>query len=115
MIELTGEICADFREASSREWLETNGIGGFACGTVAGALTRRYHAILTAATKPPLGRLNTVAKLEETLTIDGTAYELSSNQYPGTVHPTGFEFIRSFRLDPFPIWTYEVDGVELEK
>ena len=115
MIALTSDICTNFREARSREWLETNGIGGFACGTVAGALSRRYHSLLTAATKPPLGRINTVAKVEETLTVDAVAYELSSNQYPGTVHPTGFEFISGFRLDPFPVWTYVIDGIELEK
>jgi len=115
MIELTSDICTNFRDASAREWLETNGIGGFACGTVAGALTRRYHSLLTAATKPPLGRIGNIAKVEETITINGTAYQLSSNQYPGAVDPTGFQFISSFRLDPFPIWTYEIDGVELEK
>ena len=96
MIELSSDICTNFREASSREWLETNGMGGFACGTVSGALTRRYHSILTAATKPPLGRIK-IAKFEETLKVDGTAYELSANHYPGTVQPTGFQFIRGFR------------------
>ena len=115
MIELTIDICTNFHEASSREWLETNGIGGFACGTVAGALSRRYHSLLTSATKPPLGRINTIAKLEEMLSVDGTAYELSANQYPGMVFPTGFRFIRGFRLEPFPTWTYEVGGIELEK
>src|SRR5690242_16562160 len=114
MIKLAAEICTDFAKATSREWLETNGIGGFASGTVSGALTRRYHALLTAATRPPLGRVNTVSKLEETLIIDGTSYELSTNQYNGTIHPEGFKFIKTFRLDPFPTWTYGIDGVGLE-
>lgn len=115
MIIFDRTICADFGEASSREWLETNGIGGFASGTIAGANTRRYHATLTAATEPPLGRITTVSKIEETVHIGGVGYELSSNQYPGNVHPQGFRFVRLFRLDPFPLWEFEVDGVVIEK
>jgi predicted glycogen debranching enzyme len=115
MISFNSEICSEFSEATSREWLETNGIGGFASGTISGTSTRRYHAVLTAATKPPLGRITTVAKIEETLIVAGERFDLSSNQYPGKVSPEGYKFITSFRLDPFPIWTYRVDGIELEK
>jgi predicted glycogen debranching enzyme len=115
MIVFNSEICTDFDAGSVREWLETNGIGGFASGTVSGANTRRYHGILTAATEPPLGRITMLSKLEETLRIDGEAYELSANQYPEKIYPQGFQFLKTFRLDPFPIWVYEVDGVELEK
>ena len=99
----------------SREWLETNGIGGFSSSTITGLNTRRYHGLLTAATKPPVGRLVLLSKLEETLIIDGRRYELSANQYPGVVHPQGFKYQVGFRLDPFPIFTYEVEGVRLEK
>jgi predicted glycogen debranching enzyme len=115
MIELTREICTDLKSATSREWLETNGIGGYACSTVSGINTRRYHSLLTAATRPPLGRINTVAKLQETLIVDGQKFELSANRYNGAVDPHGYEFIESFRLDPFPVWTYTVDGLELER
>lgn len=115
MIKFDSSICTDFKASTSREWLETNGIGGFASGTISGAGMRRYHSLLTAATKPPLGRIRAVSKLEEKLIIDGTSFELSTNQYPGTVHPEGFKYISEFRLDPFPIWRYEVDGVVVEK
>ena len=64
MIKFDSDICTNFVAASSREWLETNGIGGFASGTISGANMRRYHGILTAATKPPLGRVTMVSKLE---------------------------------------------------
>jgi predicted glycogen debranching enzyme len=67
------------------------------------------------ATRPPLGRIRTVSKFEETLIIDGGKFELSSNQYPGTVYPKGFELIAEYRLDPFPIWRYEVNGIVLER
>jgi len=115
MIQFDAEICTDFTEASSREWLETNGIGGFASSTISGANTRRYHGLLTAATRPPLGRVTMLSKFDETLIIDGCAFELSSNQYPNKIYPEGFRYLKSFRLDPFPIWTFEVNGIEIEK
>ncbi len=114
-VRLGTEICADFEAGSSREWLETNGIGGFASGTVSGANSRRYHGLLTPATNPPLGRVTTLSKFEETLIINGERFELSSNRFPGAVHPQGFRFLKEFRLDPFPVWVYEVKEVTLEK
>lgn len=115
MIEIDQESCRNLESAVSREWLETNGIGGFSSSTITGLNTRRYHGLLTAATKPPVGRLVLLSKLEETLIIDGRRYELSANQYPGVVHPKGFKYQTGFRLDPFPVFTYEVEGVRLEK
>ena len=115
MIEIDQESCRNLETALSREWLETNGIGGFSSSTITGLNTRRYHGLLTAATKPPVGRLVLLSKLEETLIVDGRRYELSTNQYPGAVHPQGFNYQIGFRLDPFPVFTYEVEGVRLEK
>ncbi|HEX9960657.1 MAG TPA: glycogen debranching enzyme N-terminal domain-containing protein, partial [Pyrinomonadaceae bacterium] len=115
MIRFGADICAAFQNASTREWLETNGIGGFASGTIAGANTRRYHGLLTSATKPPLGRVTMLSKFEETLFIDGEAFELSSNQYPNKIYPEGFKRLKSFRLEPFPVWTFEINGIEIEK
>lgn len=115
MIELDQQICRNFNTATSREWLETNGIGGFASSTIVGLNTRRYHGLLTAATKPPVGRLVLLSKLEETVVINGRRYELSANQYPGVVHPQGFNYQAGFRLDPFPIFTYEIEGLRIQK
>src|SRR5690242_14312117 len=115
MIQIGKEILGDLEAAISREWLETNGIGGFSSSTISGLNTRRYHGLLTAATKPPVGRLVLLSKLEETLVIDGRRYELSANQYPGAVHPRGFEYQIGFRLDPFPTFTYEIGDVRLTK
>ncbi len=106
MINFDSEICANFDESSSREWLETNGIGGFASSTVSGANTRRYHGLLTAATRPPLGRVTMLSKFEETLFLDGKVFELSANQYPNAVYPNGYKYLRNFRLAPFPVWTF---------
>jgi hypothetical protein len=109
------EICANFDAALRREWLETNGLGGFASGTLNGCNTRRYHGLLVAATKPPVGRLVLLSKLEETLIIDGRRYELGTNRYTGAIHPHGFHYLKQFRLAPFPIFTFGVDGIEIEK
>jgi len=115
MIQFKPEICRDVDAALRREWLETNGLGGFASSTIIGLNTRRYHGLLVAATKPPVGRFVLLSKLEETLFIEGQAFELSANRYPGVVHPQGFRYLKQFRLDPFPVFTYEVEGIEIEK
>ncbi len=115
MISFNSEICTNYEEASKREWLETNGIGGFASSTVSGANTRRYHALLTAATRPPLGRVTMLSKFEETITFDDKTYALSANRFPDAIAPNGYQYLKNFRLDPFPIWTFEIEGVEIEK
>jgi predicted glycogen debranching enzyme len=115
MIRFGEDVCRNLGSALRREWLETNGIGGFASGTINGCNTHRYHGLLVAATKPPVGRFVLLSKVEEILSVDGRTYELGTNRYPGVVHPQGFQFLTQFRLDPFPIFTFSVDGVEIEK
>ena len=115
MIRLERETWRDLEAALRREWLETNGLGGFASSTIVGLNTRRYHGLLVAAAKPPASRLVLLSKLEETLLIDGQRFDLSANRYPGVVHPQGFRYLKEFRLDPFPVFTYEVEGLEIEK
>src|SRR3982751_543318 len=99
MIQFDQDICGNLEAALSREWLETNGLGGFASSTITGMNTRRYHALLVAATKPPVGRLVLLSKLEETLVVGEERFELSVNQYPGAVHPHGHQCLQRFRLD----------------
>ncbi len=115
MIQFDESVCRNLDIASRREWLETNGIGGFASSTLPGMNTRRYHGLLIAATKPPVGRMVLLSKLEETLVIDGRRFDLSTNRYPGTIHPQGYLYLKQFRRDPFPVFVYEVAGMELEK
>lgn len=115
MIRFGREICTDLEAASSREWLETNGIGGFASGTISGINTRRYHGLLVAATTPPTGRAVLLSKFEETLIVEGRRFELSANQYPNAAYPNGYKFLKEFRLAPFPVWIYEIEGIEIEK
>jgi predicted glycogen debranching enzyme len=115
MIQFKQEICGDLEAALRREWLETNGLGGFASSTIVGLNTRRYHGLLVAATRPPVGRLVLLSKLEETLLVDGRPFDLSANRYLDVVHPEGFRYLKQFRLDPFPVLAYEVEGIEIEK
>jgi len=111
------EICGDLATADRREWLCTNGLGGFASGTVAGGLARRYHGLLVAALQPPLGRTLVVAKLEESVDDGGQTYALSTNHWiDGTVAPQGFRDLEQFRLDgTTPVWTYACADALLEK
>ncbi len=115
MIQVNKEICGNLDAALRREWLETNGIGGFASSSIAGVNTRRYHGLLTAATRPPVGRMVLLSKLEETLVIGERRFDLSTNQYRGAIHPRGFELLANFRLGPFPIFTFEVEDIRIEK
>ena len=115
MILFDPETCRNPEAGTQREWLETNGLGGFASSTIIGLNTRRYHGLLTAALTPPVGRFVLLSKLEEALVVHGERFELSANQYPGTVHPQGYRFLTRFRLEPFPIATYTVGDVEIDK
>jgi glycogen debranching enzyme len=110
--------CRDFNETISREWLITNGLGGYAAGTVAGVLTRMQHGLLVASTQDTAQLL--LAKIDEELVFDERKYYLGTNEYQdGTLNPAGFVHLENFRLEEgFPVFTYHlggIDGIVLEK
>ncbi len=111
------EICNDLAGAEQREWLVTNGIGGFASGTIAGSATRRYHGLLIAALKPPAGRTLLVGGLDETVNVDGNCYALATHRWvSGAIAPQGHLAIQSFRLDGLiPVWTYSIGSALIAK
>src|SRR3989454_10865422 len=117
MIGWGREICGDLPAAERREWLCTNGIGGFASGTVAGSLTRRYHGLLVAALDPPVGRTLLVAKVDDTVAYDGAGASLATNRWAGgAIDPQGYRAIERFVLDgSTPVWTYAVADALVEK
>ncbi len=119
MIEFNAGVCRNLQDANEREWLETNGLGGYASSTITGLNTRRYHALLMAAVRPPAERMALLSKLEATLIVNGQPFDLSVNQYSGdgesVIHPQGHLLLTGFRLDPWPVFTYLVAGVEIEK
>ena len=94
---------------SSAEWLEADGLGGFASGTVSGIRTRRYHALLLTATTPPAGRMVLVNGFDAWVeTPDGT-FPISSQRYaPDVAHPNGAARIESFEYKPWPRWRYRL-------
>lgn len=120
-IAFSSDVLQNEGEALRREWLVTNGIGGYASGTLAGANTRRYHGLLVAALNPPLGRAVLLSKLDETLTLTDAAgnaasYELSSNLYPDVTHPRGFQWLQTWTDAPAPTWIWTpAPGWTLEK
>jgi predicted glycogen debranching enzyme len=107
--------CRDLTRASKKEWLLTNGLGGYAMSTIAGLNTRRQHGLLVAAMRPPVGRAVVLSKMDETLDLPGGPIALDTNFYPGVVHPRGFEWIEGFALYPFPVVTFAGNGWRLEK
>ncbi len=116
-LEFGRETCGSLEIAEQREWLVTNGIGGFASGTVSGNLTRRYHGLLVAALHPPVGRTQLVAKLDETAHYAGIEYALATNRcLSGAVEPKGYVNIESFRLEgTTPIWQFALGDALVEK
>lgn len=97
------------------EWLETDGLGGFASGTTSGIRTRRYHALLLSATTPPTGRVVLVNGLDVFVDTPGGTFALTSQRYaPGVVHPDGSSRIVAFHPEPWPAWDFETaDGTRL--
>src|SRR5437763_16473183 len=110
-MKIENHHCRHLDSALSLECLETNGRGAFASGTIAGVNTRRYHALLLTARKPPSERVVLVNHLEEWLDVDGEAIPLSTNLYPGVVYPTGYEQGIKFSTALWPTWTLDCHGV----
>jgi len=115
MIHFGPDVCHDLDQALEKEWLETNGLGGYASSTIVGVNTRRYHGLLIAALNPPVDRVLLLAKLEETVVVGEQPYQLSANLYPGAVNPTGHLFLAEFLLAPMPTFRYEFGDCKLEK
>jgi predicted glycogen debranching enzyme len=116
-IQFGREICGDLAAAESREWLVTNGIGGYASGTVAGSQTRRYHGLLIAALQPPVGRTQLVSAIDEIVHYAGEDFSLATHRWAsGAVEPKGFLLLEDFRLEgTTPVWTYALADALLEK
>lgn len=116
-IQFGREICGDLAAAESREWLVTNGIGGYASGTVAGSQTRRYHGLLVAALHPPAGRTLLVSAIDEIAHYAGADFSLATHRWSsGAVDPRGFVYLENFQLEgTMPVWTYALADALLEK
>src|SRR3954468_15949199 len=105
MIDCTN---AGFEELSGKEWIVTNGIGGYASSSLSGSNTRRYHGVLVASFNPPTERMVVVSKVEETIFFEGKDHHLSCNQYKNTVYPEGYRHITGFQRQPLPQTIFKV-------
>jgi predicted glycogen debranching enzyme len=108
---------ADLDAAARREWLVTDGLGGYAMGTVPGLRTRRYHGLLVVATRPPGGRMLGLAALDPVLVLGGRRVRLAVNEWAGgAVDPSGHLHLETFRLeDGLPAWRWSLGDVVLER
>lgn len=104
----------NFEEGIKKEWIITNGIGGFASSTIIGANTRRYHGLLIAPLTPPARRHLILSKVDESIEIDGTKYDLYTNVCKNYISQ-GYKYLKSFEKEYIPIYTYEVGDVTIKK
>jgi predicted glycogen debranching enzyme len=114
-ISLGRDVISDFDEALGREWLVTNGLGGYASSTVLGINTRKYHGLLVAALNPPINRWVLLTKLDEELKIGTETYALGANEFHDVVYPEGHRFLSNFVLSPLPTYEYTAEGVKVQK
>lgn len=106
----------NLEQLKSLEWLETNGLGGWAMGTLSGMNTRKYHSWLTSSFNPPTDRQVVIPKLTESISLGNDYYELDSNEFNhNTVHPSGYLFLHSFVKDFYPEWTFKTPLGELKR
>jgi len=114
-INITQEALSRFDEAIQKEWLVTNGLGGYASSTVLGINTRKYHGLLVAALHPPGNRTVCLAKLDEEACVGNNVYPLGANEFHGVIFPQGYQFLKEFSVAPFPRYVYSVQDVEVTK
>ena len=107
---------SDINQAIQYEWLETNGLGGYASSTLTCTNTRRYHGILVASMKPPVERKVLLSKLDERIVSNGQVYDLGMNEYQGgVIDPLGNLYLQGFEHKLFPVFIYQVNFIRLKK
>ena len=107
--------CQNIREALGWEWLETNGLGGYASSTILNCNTRKYHGLLVPALAEPPGRFVLLSKYEDSLVVRDREFHLACHRYPGVYFPHGHEYLEQFRYDECPRFVYRVGDIGLEK
>ncbi|UGV41302.1 glycogen debranching enzyme N-terminal domain-containing protein [Methanococcoides orientis] len=105
----------DHASAISREWLITNGIGGYASSTVIGENSRKYHGLLIASANPPVDRRVLLSSLDEEIMIGDEIYRLANHRYPNTLYPSGFEYLDRFSASPLPTFEYSIRNIRIIK
>jgi predicted glycogen debranching enzyme len=114
-ISLSKEALSDFDGAIKKEWILTNGLGGYASCTALGINTRKYHGLLVAAFHPPGDRRVCLEKLDEEIYVKNSVYPLGANEFQNGVFPQGYRFLEEFSVSPFPRYHYSIDNVDVWK
>ena len=114
-LKLTKQNLSNFNAAIQKEWLVTNGLGGYASSTVLGINTRKYHGLLVAALHPPGDRTVCLAKLDEEIWVGKKVYRLGANEFHDVFYPEGFNLLEEFTISPFPTSKYRAGQVEVSK
>lgn len=114
-INLNQEILSQFENEIRKEWLVTNGLGGYASSTVLGINTRKYHGLLVAALHPPGGRRVFLAKLDEDVSIGSEVNRLGTNEFQDGFFPRGYSFLNEFSVSPFPKYVYTLPNAVIQK
>ncbi|XHH10224.1 MAG: amylo-alpha-1,6-glucosidase [Candidatus Bathyarchaeia archaeon] len=114
-ITFNQQALGNFKDLIQKEWLITNGIGGYASSTVLGINTRKYHGLLVAALNPPGDRMVCLSKLDEDITLGNEVFRLGSNEFNDTIYPQGYKYLTQFSINPFPTYTYRVGDLEVSK
>jgi len=115
VISLSKEDLSSFEDSLQKEWLITNGLGGYASSTVLAINTRKYHGLLVSALHPPGDRRVCLAKLDEEVSVGNDTYALGANEFQSGTFPKGYMFLKSFSVSPFPRYVYLVQNVEVRK
>lgn len=115
MIVIPAHDCQALETSLRQEWLDTNGLGGYASSTIHNCNTRKYHGLLVAGLEDPAGRFTLLSKMEDALLVEGCEHPLSCNSYPGTLHPAGYVSLQEFRLEEGPIFLYQAGQARIRK
>ncbi|MFQ6136272.1 MAG: amylo-alpha-1,6-glucosidase [Candidatus Hydrothermarchaeales archaeon] len=110
-----GGAALNYDPAKEKEWIVTNGLGGYASSTIICTNTRKYHGLLVAALNPPVGRRLLLSKLEEEVITRDRGYQLSTNKFPDVIYPEGFKLQREFVYDIFPSFLYYLNNISVKK
>ena len=114
-ITFNQEALSRFNEVIEREWLVTNGLGGYASSTVLGLNTRKYHGLLVAALYPPGDRTVCLSKLDEDVIVGKDTFRLGTNEFRNVIYPQGHKLIEQFSIAPYPTYTYDLDSIKVDK
>jgi len=112
---LNGKALSNVEDSLRKEWIITNGLGGYVSSTVLGVNTRKYHGVLIAAFNPPRNRRVCVAKIDEELKVGNAIYPAFANEFQSGIYPKGHDYIQGFHLSPFPKYVYNVQNVKFSK